>query len=53
MENAGINIVVEAASYIRKIRLDLNRDLTDAKSRIKENAIILFMEHLDTLLEAS
>jgi hypothetical protein len=26
MENAGINIVVEATSYIRGIRLDLNRD---------------------------
>jgi molecular chaperone GrpE (heat shock protein) len=43
---------VEAAAYIRGIRIDLNRDLTEAKSRIKENAIKLFMEHLDTLLEA-
>jgi SepF-like predicted cell division protein (DUF552 family) len=48
MENAGINIVVEAASYIRKIRLDLNRDLTEAKSRIKEGAINLFIAHLHT-----
>jgi hypothetical protein len=52
MEKAGINIAVEAAAYIRGIRIDLNRDLTEAKSRIKENAIKLFMEHLDTLLEA-
>jgi hypothetical protein len=39
-------------NFIRGIRIDLNRDLTEAKSRIKENAIKLFMEHLDTLLEA-
>jgi hypothetical protein len=52
MENAGINIAVEAIAYIRGVRLDLNRNLTDAKLEIKENAIILFMEHLDTLLEA-
>jgi hypothetical protein len=52
MENAGINIAVEAIAYIRGVRLDLNRNLTDAKSKIKENAISLFMEHLDTLLEA-
>ena len=52
MENAGINIAVEAIAYIRGVRLDLNRNLTDAKSKIKENAISLFIEHLDTLLEA-
>jgi hypothetical protein len=52
MENAGINIVVEAASYIRGIRLDLNRDLTEAKSRIKEGAINLFIAHLHTLIDA-
>ena len=52
MENAGINIAVEAIAYIRGVRLDLNRNLTDAKLEIKENAIKLFMEHLDTLLEA-
>jgi hypothetical protein len=45
MEKAGINIAVEAAAYIRGIRIDLNRDLTEAKSRIKENAIKLFMEY--------
>jgi hypothetical protein len=39
-------------SHIRAIRLDLNRNLTDAKLEIKENAIKLFMEHLDTLIEA-
>jgi hypothetical protein len=33
-------------------KINLNKDLTEAKSRIKENAIKLFMEHLDTLLEA-
>jgi hypothetical protein len=38
MENAGINIEVEAIAYIRGVRLDLNRNLTDAKSKIKENA---------------
>jgi hypothetical protein len=38
--------------HIRAIRLDLNRNLTDAKLEIKENAIKLFMEHLDTLIEA-
>jgi hypothetical protein len=43
---------VEAIAYIRGVRLDLNRNLTDAKLEIKENAIKLFMEHLDTLLEA-
>jgi hypothetical protein len=48
----GINIAVEAIAYIRGVRLDLNRNLTDAKLEIKENAIKLFMEHLDTLLEA-
>jgi flagellar biosynthesis chaperone FliJ len=47
-----LNIVVEAASYIRKIRLDLNRDLTEAKSRIKEGAINLFIAHLHTLIDA-
>ena len=52
MEKAGINVVVEAMSYIREIRLDLNRNLTDAKLEIKESAIKLFMEHLDTLIEA-
>ena len=52
MENAGINIVVEATSYIRGIRLDLNRDLTEAKSRIKEGAINLFIAHLHTLIDA-
>jgi Fe-S cluster assembly iron-binding protein IscA len=52
MENAGINIAVEAIAYIRGVRLDLNRNLTDAKLEIKEKAISLFMEHLDTLLEA-
>jgi hypothetical protein len=30
MENAGINIAVEAIAYIRGVRLDLNRNLTDA-----------------------
>jgi hypothetical protein len=39
-------------SHIRAIRLDLNRNLTDAKLEIKESAIKLFMEHLDTLIEA-
>jgi hypothetical protein len=29
MENAGINIAVEAIAYIRGVRLDLNRNLTD------------------------
>lgn len=52
MEKSNINVVVEAMSHIRAIRLDLNRNLTDAKLEIKENAIKLFMEHLDTLIEA-
>jgi hypothetical protein len=44
MEKSNINVVVEAMSHIRAIRLDLNRNLTDAKLEIKENAIKLFME---------
>jgi hypothetical protein len=34
------------------LRLDLNRDLTEAKSRIKEGAINLFIAHLHTLIDA-
>jgi hypothetical protein len=33
MEKAGINIAVDAAAYIRGIRINLNKDLTEAKSR--------------------
>jgi hypothetical protein len=29
MEKAGINIVVDAAAYIRGIRINLNKDLLD------------------------
>jgi hypothetical protein len=42
MEKSNINVVVEAMSHIRAIRLDLNRNLTDAKLEIKESAIKLF-----------